>query len=369
MLRRFAGIEFVVASGADGGRGNLWFDRLALKPIVRVPATVPPAVKASSQRSGNPAARVICDDDESRRQYRPEGSAGIFGFDADAAHLPARCAKPRPVFPVFSLVRSILRRSLPGGYQRTSPPRQGSAGAVPLELHATHMLNPLEITGRAATHVVDLPELGCTVHRSAVQAVVELGEACHAAGIQLAIASSFRSFDRQVQIWNAKYIGERPVLGRDGRPLDRTRADPNALIDAILAWSALPGASRHHWGTDLDVVDGSVLASGYQPRLVPEEYAPGGVFARLGAWMDANLAKHGFFRPYRTERGGVQPEAWHVSYAPIATQALEALTLEVLLDAVAASSMHGRETVLARIPELYERYVKGIDPPDEVLEV
>jgi LAS superfamily LD-carboxypeptidase LdcB len=226
------------------------------------------------------------------------------------------------------------------------------------------MLNPLELTGRAATHVVAMPELGCTAHRDAVQAVGELGRACREAGVQLAVASSFRSFEHQVQIWNAKYSGERPVLTRDGRPFDRARADPNALVDAILAWSALPGGSRHHWGTDFDVVDGGVLAGGYRPRLVPEEYAPGGAFERLGAWLDANLTRYGFFRPYRSERDGVQPEAWHVSYAPIATPALEGLSLEVLIEAVAVSSMHGRELVLARIPELYERYVKGIDPPE-----
>jgi hypothetical protein len=39
------------------------------------------------------------------------------------------------------------------------------------------------------------------------------------------------------------------------------------------------------------------------------------------------------------------------------------LSLEVLLDAVSASSMLGREAVLARIAELYERYVMRIDPP------
>ena len=75
VLRRFAGIEFVVASGADGGRGNLWFDRLALKPIVRVPATVPPAVKASSQRSGDPAARVM--DGKASTAWRSQRSAGV----------------------------------------------------------------------------------------------------------------------------------------------------------------------------------------------------------------------------------------------------------------------------------------------------
>lgn len=226
------------------------------------------------------------------------------------------------------------------------------------------MLNPLELTGRVSTHVVALPELGCTLHHEAAEAVTGLHRAARAAGIELAIVSSFRTFDRQVQIWNAKYAGERPVHARDGSLFDRTRADPNALVDAILAWSALPGASRHHWGTDFDVVDGSVLASGYQPQLVPEEFARGGVFARLAAWLDGNLGAHGFFRPYRTPRDGVQPEAWHVSYAPIATGALTALSLEVLIEAVASSGMHGREVVLARIPELYERYVKGVDPPE-----
>jgi LAS superfamily LD-carboxypeptidase LdcB len=226
------------------------------------------------------------------------------------------------------------------------------------------MLSPLELTGRASTHVIALPELGCSAHRQAAEAVRELRAAAVAHGVDLAIVSSYRSFDRQVGIWNAKYSGERPVLGRDGRPFDRDQADPNALVDAILAWSALPGASRHHWGTDFDVVDGAVLASGYAPQLVPAEFEPGGVFARLAEWLEGNLTAHGFFRPYRTQRDGVQPEAWHVSYAPIASGALEALTLDVLIEAVAASSMHGRELVLARIPELYERYVRGVDPPE-----
>lgn len=58
-LRRFDSIEFVVSAGAEGGLGNLWFDRLALKPVVR-PAEVPkPVVTASSEQPGNAAARVL----------------------------------------------------------------------------------------------------------------------------------------------------------------------------------------------------------------------------------------------------------------------------------------------------------------------
>lgn len=75
VLRRFAGIEFVVASGVDGGRGTLWFDQLALKPIVRVPATAPASVKASSQRPGNPASRAM--DGKATTAWRSQRSAGV----------------------------------------------------------------------------------------------------------------------------------------------------------------------------------------------------------------------------------------------------------------------------------------------------
>ena len=58
-LRRFESIEFVVSAGAEGGAGNLWFDRLALKPVVRAAEVPKPAVKASSEQAGNAAARVL----------------------------------------------------------------------------------------------------------------------------------------------------------------------------------------------------------------------------------------------------------------------------------------------------------------------
>lgn len=230
------------------------------------------------------------------------------------------------------------------------------------------MLDPLELTGRSSTHVVELPELGGTVHREAAEALHALHAAARADGIEIGLASSFRAFDRQVDIWNAKYRGQRTLFDRNGEPLDHGSLDEPQLVDAILAWSALPGASRHHWGTDIDVVDAAVVARGYRPQLLPREFAPGGAFARLDVWLSANAGRFGFFRPYRTDRGGVQPEAWHLSFAPVATAALDALTLGVLVEAVSASSILGREAVLARIPELYERYVCRIDPPEAALD-
>jgi LAS superfamily LD-carboxypeptidase LdcB len=225
------------------------------------------------------------------------------------------------------------------------------------------MLSPLELTGRTRTHVADTPELGCALHPLTAAALIELKRAALAERIELDVVSGHRSLARQAAIWNAKFRGERRLLGRDGTELDRARLSSRELIDSILIWSALPGASRHHWGTDADVIDRAAVPPGYEPRLVREEFAADGIFARLSAWLGENAGRFGFFRPYSTDRGGVMPEPWHLSFAPVAAPALEALTPEVLAEAVGSSSVDGRELVVARLPELYERYVLRIDPP------
>jgi hypothetical protein len=52
-----------------------------------------------------------------------------------------------------------------------------------------------------------------------------------------------------------------------------------------------------------------------------------------------------------------------LSFAPIAEPALAALTPQVLAAALAASTMQGRDAVIARLPDIYARYVTAIDPP------
>jgi LAS superfamily LD-carboxypeptidase LdcB len=188
-------------------------------------------------------------------------------------------------------------------------------------------------------------------------------EEARRAGIDLYIASAYRDFNRQLAIWSGKFNGQRPLLDASGTPLDHTKLHESALIDAILVWSALPGASRHHWGSDFDVMDAAALGPGERAQMVVQEYAPGGRFERLSSWLDSNMGRFGFFRPYATWQGGVRPEPWHLSYAPVAVPALQVLSLEVLREAIEESDMPGRQTVLARLPELYERYVLAVDVP------
>jgi LAS superfamily LD-carboxypeptidase LdcB len=224
-------------------------------------------------------------------------------------------------------------------------------------------MNEYEMTGRATSHVVPLNTPKCALHYEVVASYLAMRDAALRARIDLQPRSSFRDFQTQLTIWNSKWRGERDLFNRQGDKLDRSRLSDSDLIDVILAWSALPGGSRHHWGTDIDVVDAAAIPNGYNVQLVPSEYAAGGVFAKLSEWLSTNMQRFGFFRPYATDRGGVCPEPWHISYAPVALPAIEALSLPALRRALSDSDIAGKTEVLARLPEIYTRYMLAVDSP------
>ena len=221
----------------------------------------------------------------------------------------------------------------------------------------------MQLTGRDRGHLVELEEPRCTLHAAAVRPFLAMRKAASLAGIELAPVSSFRDFGRQRAIWNAKFRGERPALDRGGRPVDMKALDPGKRVETILLWSALPGASRHHWGSDIDVADGEVMAAGYEPKLEVSEFRRGGPFSALNAWLGDNMRRFGFFRPYVSRGRGVQPEPWHVSYAPVARIALARMSTTLLAEAVAGSGIEGEAEILARLPGIRERYVLGVDAP------
>jgi LAS superfamily LD-carboxypeptidase LdcB len=175
--------------------------------------------------------------------------------------------------------------------------------------------------------------------------------------------SSFRDFARQLAIWNGKFSGERPMYDASGVELEAGALTSAQRIDAILMWSALPGASRHHWGTDLDLIDGNADAAAYRDKLTRKAFAPGGPFAHASEWLETHAARFGFFRPYQGVRSAVQPEPWHFSFAPIAEKARRNLSRKILYAAIAAAPLLGKELVLERLDELHARYVAAIDLP------
>lgn len=198
----------------------------------------------------------------------------------------------------------------------------------------------------------------------AANAFSRLQARARAAGFDLAIASSWRGYERQLAIFNGKAEGQRTVHNDVGEPLERDRYSADRWLDCILRFSALPGASRHHWGTDLDVYDQAALSPGDSLALSPGEYAADGCQGMFSAWLAERVAAddaEGFCLPYRQDCGGVAPEPWHLSYRPLAVRCEGLVTPELLLqhwrgEGVSAS-LALLEQVEARLDELWARFV------------
>lgn len=149
------------------------------------------------------------------------------------------------------------------------------------------------------------------LRKEAHDAFVKMKKAAYSDGIDLKIVSSYRNFYRQEGIWERKYI----QYTDDG--LSSLEA-----IDKIIEYSTIPGTSRHHWGTDIDIIDGYRKTSG--DVLVPEKFEEGGPFETFKKWMDKNANDFGFHLVYTDnyKRKGFKYEPWHYSYAPISVPML-----------------------------------------------
>lgn len=216
------------------------------------------------------------------------------------------------------------------------------------------------LLGLSDEHLVAVPQINCQLHKAVVAPILQLNECAAHAGFCVKVASSFRSFDRQLAIWNAKATGLRPVLNAHGQAIDLTRLSDVEKVHAILRWSALPGASRHHWGTDLDIYDGAAVGDDYRVQLVQEECCDNGPFTAFHQWLTSVINTQnsvGFYRPYSVDRGGVAPEPWHISYAPLADQFAQQRTEAVLRTQLERSDIALKSTVLEHFSALYQRYV------------
>lgn len=163
-------------------------------------------------------------------------------------------------------------------------------------------------------------------------------DAAHKAGIEFKVISASRNFDQQKAIWEKKWMARK---GQYPKGLDRAKN--------ILLYSSMPGTSRHHWGTDLDLnaLDPKYFTQGKGQ----EEYD----------WLCRNAERYGFYQPYdaNTDRSGYQEEKWHWSFFPIAQQ-LTAQYLEKI-QYTDLALFQGSE--FAKELNVIQHYVNGIQQP------
>ena len=153
------------------------------------------------------------------------------------------------------------------------------------------------------------PELfgnGFSLRQEAHNAFIELVSEALKSDIRIQTVSSYRSFAHQNRIWERKY-----------KQNITNGLSPENSINKIIEYSTIPGTSRHHWGTDLDIIDGKVK----QPSNVlnPVHFEDNGCFSKLKSWMDVHANTFGFYLVYTNtnNRQGFKYEPWHYSYKPL----------------------------------------------------
>jgi len=203
-----------------------------------------------------------------------------------------------------------------------------------------------ELMGRispaADTSFVELPASMCSrsgmyLRKEVADSLVAMHRAARQEGIDLTVLSATRPFSHQRSIWERKW-GRSQYMGWQG--VDKA-------LD-ILTYSSMPGSSRHHWGTDVDLhsLDPMVFESGEGARTV--------------AWLRKHGPGYGFEEVYTRDssRNGYQPEPWHWSFAPLAKP-----FLDTYLDSVSTADFDqflGSENAFD--VRIIDDFVQGVAP-------
>jgi len=221
------------------------------------------------------------------------------------------------------------------------------------------VMNDKVLTGQTTEHIHCLTDK-TGIHHEMHQAWLAMQKAAMLDGLNIVIASGYRSFDRQLTIWNNKYSGQTVVKGIDNQIIDLTKLSNKEKLSAILLFSALPGASRHHWGTDIDVYAKNLLPANQSLQLEPWEYQPDGPFYTLSLWLNEHSKKFGFYFPYDKFRGGIAAEPWHLSYAPLSNKFQQQLTPALLAEVLQSSDILGKILVLENLSTIFTTFISNI---------
>ncbi|MFT6691888.1 MAG: LAS superfamily LD-carboxypeptidase LdcB [Colwellia sp.] len=217
----------------------------------------------------------------------------------------------------------------------------------------------LILTGKTESHIHWLaPNVG--IHAEMLSAFKQLQQAAKAVGIELSIASGFRSFERQLMIWQNKFSGKTAIKDGSNQILAVEQLSDAEKIHAIMLFSALPGASRHHWGCEIDVYAKNLLPAKQPLALEPWEYQASGHFYPLTVWLAEHAKTYGFFLPYDKFRGGVAQEPWHLSYLPLSKHYQQVYTEALLAETLLNSEIKSKSLLLSLLPELYQRYIVNV---------
>jgi LAS superfamily LD-carboxypeptidase LdcB len=162
---------------------------------------------------------------------------------------------------------------------------------------------------------------GMFLRSEAYEAFMKMYTAALEEGVQLIIVSATRNFESQKYIWEKKWGGKTLV---EGENLAKSVSDPVERAKIILRFSSMPGTSRHHWGTDIDL------------NALKNDYFSTGEGEKIYTWLRENASDYGFCQTYTPKNSarssGYEEEKWHWSYLPLARLFLVQYTQLVIYD-------------------------------------
>ena len=204
-------------------------------------------------------------------------------------------------------------------------------------LLASSLMHTQKVNTEILTGMDNSKIVGDTIQleRETYNAFIKMKDAAEKDGIKIKLVSGFRDFYRQQTIWNNKYKKFTEEFLLDG---------PSA-IQEIIRFSTIPGTSRHHWGTEIDVIDENFKNE--KNLLISKKYEEGGIFNSLKKWMDKNSEKFGFYIVYddNDKRPGFEYEPWHYTYKPVSdSYQTEFLKLD-LKSIISKTKLAGKEFI------------------------
>ena len=133
------------------------------------------------------------------------------------------------------------------------------------------------------------------IDQRAYPALQRMMDDCRAEGLEPTICSSYRSWEKQEELFQRKVQSCLPQAG------SLEEAEEQAAV-----WVARPGTSEHQAGLAVDIVDKSyqLLDEGQEKTAVQQ-------------WLMEHCAEYGFILRYPTEKSaltGVGYEPWHYRY-------------------------------------------------------
>ena len=173
---------------------------------------------------------------------------------------------------------------------------------------------------------------GFRLRKQAYESFLKMKNEAEKEAINIQIVSSYRSFDHQNRIWTRKY-----------NRFTKQGLSPEITLQKIIEYSTIPGTSRHHWATDIDIIDGNAK----QPKYVfnEEHFHGNGPFCKLKEWMDENAESFGFYIVYtnNANRKGFKYEPWHYSYKPLSKSYLKDYQKIDILEMIKKEKLTGSE--------------------------